>query len=184
VAGLPNLGRLNVILNIQEYQQDAQIVTGRDQKNILDTIRFANASGDFKNTYRLMSPELINSKIASLNFHAPKWKLEFSPNALSIQKFNYQTQAMSDVVNCVTYTDGNNLMIEMGDVSSIHGSFVFHPGVQVQLKRQTWAVKPLISVLNQVGDKTVSIDDNTAAMQVSIDSGQAVYTYILMAQSK
>jgi hypothetical protein len=61
---------------------------------------------------------------------------------------------------------------------------VFHPGVQVQLKRQTWAVKPLISVLNQVGDKTVSIDDNTAAMQVSIDSGQAVYTYILMAQSK
>jgi hypothetical protein len=184
IVGLPNLGRLNVILNIQEYQKDSQVTTLKDKKNKVDTIRFTNSSDDFTNTYRLMGDEMINAKITSLNFHAPKWKLEFEPSALSIQKFNFQTQAISDALNCETYTQDNNLMIEMGDVSSIQGNFIFHPNVNCQLTRQSWAVKPLVNSLNQVGIKKISIDDNARAMQVSIDSGQGVFNYIFMAQVK
>jgi hypothetical protein len=184
VVGLPNLGRLNVILNIQEYQKDSKITTLMDKQNRVDAIRFSNNAGDFTNTYRLMSPELINAKITSLNFHAPDWKLEFEPSALSIQKFNFQTQAMSDTPNCETYTQDQHLMIEMGDASSIQGNFIFQPNVLCKLNRQTWAVKPLVNSLNQVGIKKISINDTASAMQISIDSGQGVFNYILMSQVK
>jgi hypothetical protein len=61
---------------------------------------------------------------------------------------------------------------------------VFHPGVKGSLKR-AWAypVKTIISILDLVGDKTFRISDEGAA-QITVDSGLAVYNYILPAQSK
>jgi hypothetical protein len=71
-----------------------------------------------------------------------------------------------------------------GDHSTHAGNFVFHPGVTGTLKRTwSWPIKTVIGILDLTGDKTFRISDDGAA-QITVDSGLAVYNYILPAQSK
>lgn len=184
VLGLPNLGRLDVILNIPEYREESQVTLNSNSENTLDSINFANKTGDFHNTYRLMDTAAINSKIAAVTFKEPKWNVVFEPLAVNIQRLRYQSQALSDQVHCCTYTQSGNLMLEMGDPSSLQGKFVFHPNVTGQLqKKMTWITKHLINILGLTGDKQISISD-AGAMQITVNSGVATYNYILLSQSK
>ena len=80
--------------------------------------------------------------------------------------------------------DGTNLMFFFGDHSTHAGNFVFHPNITGQLKRAwSWPITTFISIMNLAGDKVVRISDDGAAM-ITVDSGLAVYNYILPAQSK
>lgn len=184
VLGLPNLGRLNVILNIPEYREDPQVTLNSNSANILESISFANKADDFHNTYRLMEPSVINSRIAAVTFKEPRWNVAFEPLAVNVQRLRYQAQALSDQVHCHTYTQSGNLMLEVGDPSSLQGKFVFHAHVTGQLqKKMTWVTKHLISILSLAGDKQISISD-VGAMRITLNSGVATYNYILMAQGK
>ena len=61
---------------------------------------------------------------------------------------------------------------------------MFHPSVGGKLARSwAWPVKQFISIMDLVGDKKVQISDEGAA-KITVDSGIAVYEYILPAQSK
>ena len=64
------------------------------------------------------------------------------------------------------------------------GNFVFQPDITGQLKR-AWAypAKQFASIMDLTGDKTVRISDDGVA-QITVDSGVAVYNYLLPAQSK
>jgi len=46
VLGLPNLGRLNVILNIPEYREDPQVTLNSNSANILESISILSLAGD------------------------------------------------------------------------------------------------------------------------------------------
>jgi hypothetical protein len=61
---------------------------------------------------------------------------------------------------------------------------VVHSAVGGQLKRAwSWPVTQVLSILSLTGDKTMRISDD-GAMQITVDSGIAVYNYILPAQTK
>ena len=75
-------------------------------------------------------------------------------------------------------------MFYFGDHSTHAGNFVFHPGCGNKLSRAwSFPVKQVISILDLVGDKKVHIASAGAAM-ITVDSGIAVYKYILPAQTK
>ena len=60
-------------------------------------------------------------------------------------------------------------------------TFLFYTG---QLKRAwSYPAKAFASIMDLTGDKIVRISDDGAA-QITVDSGLAVYNYILPAQSK
>jgi hypothetical protein len=76
------------------------------------------------------------------------------------------------------------LKFVFGDHSSHAGEFVFEAGVSGQIKRAwAWPVVQIISILALVGDKRMKISDD-GVMQITVDSGVAVYTYIIPAQQK
>ena len=56
-AGMPNLNKLKILLNLQEYQEGAKITVTKRSTGEPDNINFENATGDFKNSYRFMSAE-------------------------------------------------------------------------------------------------------------------------------
>jgi hypothetical protein len=61
---------------------------------------------------------------------------------------------------------------------------VFQHDVTGNLKRTwSWPVAQVISILGLVGDKIMKISDD-GCMQITVDSGMAVYNYILPAQTK
>ena len=182
--GMPNLSKLKILLNIQEYRENAKLSITRRSTGEPDGLNFENASGDFKNSYRFMASEIVNDKLKTVKFKGVNWHIEFEPTVASIMRLKMQAQANAEETNFQAKTDGTNLMFFFGDHSTHAGNFVFQPDITGQLKRAwSWPIKTFISIMDLTGDKIVKISDDGAAM-ITVDSGLAVYNYILPAQSK
>ena len=182
--GMPNLGKLNILLNLPEYKEGAELDVTRKANGDLDGIAFQNATKDFKNTYRFMAPEIVTEKAKTVKFKGVNWHIEFEPTVAAIMRLKMQAQANAEETNFQARTANGNLEFVFGDHSTHSGNFVFQPSVAGTLKRSwAWPVKTIISILDLTGDKIMRISDDGAA-QITVNSGLATYTYIIPAQSK
>lgn len=182
--GMPNLSKLNILLNIQEYKENAKLSITRKDTGAPDGINFENATGDFKNNYRFMASEIVNEKLKTVKFKGVNWHIEFEPTVAAIQRLKMQAQANAEELTFQAKTENGQLKFFFGDHSTHAGNFVFQPDVTGTLKRAwAWPIKTVISILDLTGDKTFKISDDGAAM-ITVDSGLATYNYILPAQSK
>ena len=185
--GMPNLNKLDLHLKCPEYKEGASIKVVTQQRNGEDIptgIHFQNSTGDFENDYRFMNQDIINEKLKSVKFKGATWDVEFEPSVTSIQRLKFQAAAHSEETVFQVSTSNGDLVFSFGDASTHAGSFTFQSGVSGKLK-QTWAwpVSQVLGILGLDGDITMKISD-AGAMQISVDSGNAVYSYILPAQSK
>ena len=182
--GMPNLAKLKTLLNLQEYREDAKLAISRKSDATPEGINFENKSADFRNAYRFMAAEIVKEKLKTPKFAGVTWHVEFEPTTAAIQRLKWQMAANAEEPNFTAKTDGADLKFSFGDHSSHSGNFVFHPGVTGQLKRAwAWPARQVAGILDLVGDKRVQISDDGAA-KITVDSGIAVYEYILPAQSK
>ena len=182
--GMPNLAKLNILLNLSEYKEGAELTVTRKDTGAPDGITFQNATKDFKNTYRFMASEIVTEKAKAFKFKGVNWNIEFEPTVAAIQRLKMQAQANVEELNFQARTNNGNLEFSFGDHSTHSGNFVFQPGVTGTLKRAwSWPIKTVISILDLTGDKVMKISDDGAA-QITVDSGLATYTYIIPAQSK
>jgi len=187
VFGMPNLDRLNTILNIPEYREDAKLTiikgTDPDGNEVPTGVHFENKSGDFKNDYRFMSTAVINDQLKNVKMKPVKWQVEVTPTAASIQKLKFQSQAHSDATTFSSKTENGELKFFFGDHSSHAGSFTFAHTSGTLSKQLNWPVAVVNSILSLPGDKTFKISDEGVA-EITVDSGIAVYQYMLPAQTK
>ena len=182
--GMPNLAKLNILLNLPEYREGAELGVTKRADGAPDGITFKNATGDFKNNYRFMASEIVTEKAKTDKFKGVNWHIEFEPTVASILRLKMQAQANAEEVNFQAKTENGDLKFFFGDHSTHAGNFVFQPGVTGTLKRTwSWPIKTVISILDLTGDKIMRISDDGAA-QITVDSGLATYTYIIPAQSK
>jgi hypothetical protein len=185
--GMPNLSKLKVLLGLEPYKVDADISIKSQERNGAEVpvgLHFKNQAGDFKNDYRFMTSEIIEEKLKVVKFKGVEWNIEFEPTIAGVQRLKYQAMANAEELTFNAMSDGNDLKLEFGDHSTHAGSFIFQPDVNGKLSRTwSWPIKQFISILDLTGDKTVHISDQGAA-QITVDSGLAVYQYILPAQSK
>lgn len=186
VLGLPNLDKLNIILNIPEYTENAKISVENRERNGESTpfsLKFENAGGDFKNDFRFMSKELVTQRIPEVRFKGANWDVEVDPHSASVARFKMQAQANSEENVFIAKTEDNSLKFFFGDDSGHTGNFVFQANVEGELK-QSWKypVAEVQSVLNLNGDITMRFSD-AGALKIDVDNGMAVYEYIFPAQS-
>lgn len=185
--GMPSLGKLNTILNIPEYKEDAKVTVvtqNKDGVNIPASVHFENKSGDFKNDYRFMLAEIVNDKLKPFKFKGVKWGVEIEPSVASIQRLKFQAQANSEETTFIARVENGNLVFYFGDHSSHAGNFVFAHDVAGSLtKAWHWPINAVISILSLSGDKMIRFSDEGAA-QITVNSGLAIYNYILPAQTK
>lgn len=187
VFGMPNLNNLKTILNTQEYKNDAVItVTRKNRKDETDVpvgLHFDNKNSDFSNDYRFMSSEMVQEQLNVGTFKGASWDVEFNPTALNIQRLKMQSQINPSEVLFKASTEDGNLVLSLGDQSTHAGSFVFHTNVGGTLSvDRNWPIKPIINILSLDGDKTMRISD-AGATKITVDSGLAVYDYIIPAMS-
>jgi hypothetical protein len=186
--GMPQLGNLNIILNIPEYKEDSKITVTKQTRNEVEVpvgLHFENKAGDFKNDYRFMSAELINDQLKSVSFKKGiKWHVEFSPTVQNILRLKFMASANSTETTFVAKTENGSLKFAFGDHSSHAGNFVFAENITGTLSKGFhWPVAVVQSILNLQGDKMFRISDEGAA-QITVDSGLVVYNYIIPAQQK
>ena len=188
VFGMPQLNKLNYNLECPEYKEDATIelmTADRNGETIPIGLHFENKAGDFKNDYRFMNTEIINEKLKSTTFRGVKWDVQVNPTQSSVQRFSFQAAANSEHATFLAKTDGDKLKFTFGDMSSHGGEFIFATGVTGTLnKAWTWPVAPILSILKiaDVNNTTMSLS-NEGALQITLDSGLAVYKYIIPAQT-
>ncbi len=184
VFGMPNVNKLKTLLNLQEYREDAKLTISRKSDSTAVGIDFENALGDFRNHYRFMSESVVTVKLPVAKFKGVTWHIEFEPTVAAIQRLRMQAQANAEEPHFQAKTENGDLKFFFGDHSTHAGNFVFHAAVKGQLKRAwSWPVAQFMSILSLTGDKTIRISDDGAAM-ITVDSGTAVYNYILPAQTK
>ena len=185
--GMPNLNKLDLHLKCPEYKEGAGINVVKQNRNGEDIptgLHFQNATGDFENDYRFMNQDIINEKLKSVKFKGSTWDVEFEPTVAAIQRLKYQAAAHTEESVFQVSTDASNLVFSFGDASTHAGSFTFQSGITGKLKQTwSWPVNAVQSILALSGDITMRIAD-AGALGITIDSGTAVYEYILPAQSK
>jgi hypothetical protein len=182
--GMPNLNKLKILLNLPEYREGAELALTRKDTGEPNGVNFRNATGDFRNSYRFMAAEIVNEKLKTARFKGATWHLEFEPTVAAIQRLRMQAQANAEEPTFQARVEDGHLKFYFGDHSTHAGNFVFHPDVSGTLRRTwSWPVSQFLSILALTGDKTIRISDDGAA-QITVDSGIAVYNYILPAQSK
>ena len=182
--GMPNLTKLKTLLNLQEYREDAKLTITKRATGEPDGIAFENKNGDFKNSYRFMASEIVNDKLKTAKFKGVNWHIEFEPSVASIMRLKMQMSANVEEPNFQAKVENGDLKFFFGDHSTHAGNFVFQAGVTGTLKRAwSWPATQVSSILGLTGDKIMRISDDGAA-QITVDSGLAVYNYILPAQSK
>ena len=182
--GMPNLNKLKVILNLQEYRENARLSITRKSTGEPEGLHFENAAGDFHNDYRFMVANVIESQLKDVTFKGANWHVAFAPTAAGIMRLKMQAQANAEETVFKTKTENGDLKFTFGDHSSHAGEFVFEAGVAGTIKRSwAWPVTQIISILGLVGDKQMKISDD-GVMQITVDSGVATYTYIIPAQQK
>jgi hypothetical protein len=186
--GMPQLEKLRYLLDVKEYQEDAVIELKTESRNGEDVpvgLHFENKDGDFKNDYRFMNQTAIEEKLKTVKFRGAKWDVEVTPALNAIQRFSIQAGANTEHTTFLAKTDGDQLKFIFGDVSTHGGEFVFTTGVVGKLSKSwTWPVAPVLSILKaaDVNNTTMSFS-NDGAMQITLDSGLALYKYIIPAQA-
>lgn len=188
VFGMPQLNKLKYLLDCPEYKENAKIDVVKANRNGEDIpvgLHFENESRDFKNDYRFMNTEIINEKLKTIKFRGVKWDVEVTPSLASVQRFAFQAAANNEHTTFLAKTDGNKLKFTFGDAASHGGEFIFATGVTGNLnKGWTWPVVPILSILKaaDVNNCKMSLS-NEGALQITLDSGLAVYKYIVPAQT-
>ena len=182
--GMPNIAKLKILLNLQEYREDARLSITSKDTGAPDGVLFENATGDFRNNYRFMSSQLVDARLKVPKFLGVNWDIEFEPAVAAIMRLRMQAQANAEEPTFQVKTENNQLKFSFGDHSTHAGVFVFQDGVTGQLKRSwSYPVAQINAILSLTGDKVMKISDSGAA-EITVDSGLAVYSYIILAQTK
>ena len=95
-----------------------------------------------------------------------------------------QAQANAEEPNFQARTENGDLKFFLGDHSTHAGNFVFHSDVGGTLSKPCmWPINQFKAIMDLVGDKKVRISDSGVA-EIVVDSGLAVYTYLIPANVK
>jgi hypothetical protein len=189
VFGMPQLNKLKFLIDGSEYQTDAKIdvkFAQRNGENIPVGLHFENSTGDFKNDYGFMNAEIINEKMKTVKFRGVKWDVEIEPTVSAVQRFNFQATANSEHPTFLAKTDGTNLKFIFGDANTHGGEFIFATDVVGKLDRGwTWPVAQILPILKLAteGNTAKMSLSNEGAVQITLDSGLAVYKYIIPAKA-
>lgn len=186
--GMPDLNKLAYHLKNPEYNKDATIAVVSDVRNnetVPTHIHFENTAGDFHNDYRFMEKTVIEEKLKSVKSKVSSWDVEFEPSMASIQRLKFMAGTLDqDDKLFQVKTENNDLNFYFGDLNTHAGKFTFHHGVSGVLKHTwAWPVEAVQKILNLDGDKKISITDQ-GMMMITVDSGLAIYDYMLPAQQK
>lgn len=185
--GMAYLEKLNLLLKNPEYQEDAKIEIVKKQKDDQEYpayIHFENVIGDFQNDYRFINKEIIDSNLKTFKFKGANWQLDFQPPVASITRMKLMSAIHSEEPHFQVRSDEENLVFSFGNDSTQSGEFVFKhkAGGKLNTKKK-YPVLEVQSILSLSGDSNISISDD-GVMKISIDSGLAIYEYILPCHTK
>jgi len=190
--GMGNLGFLNGIVNLDGYKADEAVINvntrERNGQVAPDSLTFEDQYGN-TDQYRFMSKEVVEQQLKTVKFRGVNWNVSFEPSKVSVQELSQIAGIYISIEPTFSVrTDNGNLVVGVGtdDGSGHVGKRIFARNVDGELKQNwSWPLHQVLTILKlgMSGACVMNISDQ-GALQISIDSGLAVYNYILPAMNK
>lgn len=185
--GLSRMSVLNGYLNFAPFNtNDAQINILTQERGGVSTptsVQFNSGKGHTA-SYRFMSEKQIDSEIQVPNFTGADWNVVFQPTRQSVKDLSTLRSIIGSLESdFLIETDNGDLNFIIGSDTTDRTKVTFATGVEGELRHSyRWAINTMLPIL-KLGDDaaeiTVSISDAGVA-KIDIDSGLAMYTYIIM----
>lgn len=185
IFGVHDIKQFGNILKLKEYKTDANIYVdfgSRGGELVPEYAVFENASGDFKNRFRLMTEIQVNRKLPEAESLAEiPFQIDFEPDSESITRFKAQSTLSNTVKTFIAYTEGGNVIFAFGDDSTCSGSLTFQKNVTGQLKvKRHYSSVNFASILALKGSKTIHMNDE-GIIKIKVLSDFMEYSYIMVA---
>lgn len=188
--GLSRMGILAGYLNFSQFSgkgAKVEVVTqNMNGKDVPSEIAFESAQGHTAQ-YRFMAPQIADEQIRVPPFKGVQWNVTIEPSKSAVKDLATISNILGSYEDSFTVrTSGNNLEFLIGAGSTDRSKIVFATGITGTLKHGwRFPIAQMLSVLKlQENSKSTTISFSDAgAMQIEIDSGLGVYTYIFPARA-
>lgn len=190
VLGLSRMGILSGYLGFSQFRDEDATVKVLTQKvgetEVPSELSFESKAGHTAQ-YRFMSPSLAQEQINVPPFKGVQWNVTVEPKKAAIRDLATLSNILGSYEDAFAVrVSGNNLEFLIGAGSTDRSKVVFATGINGSLKHSwRFPIAQMLSVLKlyESSSSTVVSFSDAGAMQIEVDSGLGVYTYIFPARA-
>ena len=191
--GLGNLSLLSSLSKLSAYtNMDSNVSVIREERDgeeLPTTFIFQDRDGS-KDQYRVMHKDIINQLLNVGKFKGADWQVVFQPTVAKIKAFSEASSIYSGLDTNPTVrvsTVDGSLIFDLGQIKDgISGRRRFADSIENELESGWYYSLPIILNILKLGMSGICVMkfSNQGVCQIEIDSGLALWTYILPAIQK
>lgn len=188
-VGLSRMGVLKGYLQYPDFDDENATVAVKTQDRNGDTVptevEFVSANGTDAH-YRFMLADVINQQLKDIKFKGAEFDINIEPSQKMMKDLTYfNTVLAAYEANFSPKTEGGALYFHVGDGGSDRTKILIDNNVEGEITTDwKWPLDVVLKIL-RLGDNSslVMSFNNQGLLQIKVDSGMGVYTYLLPARS-
>ena len=157
----------------------------RNGNDIPVEISFSSAEGH-TGSYRFMLADVINQQLKSMKFKGAEFDINIIPSAKNLKDLGYFNTILASYEAMFSpSTDGNQLFFSIGDGISDRAKVLISNIDDGNITSDlNWPLDVVLKILRlgNSGNCVLSIN-NQGLLQIKVDSGLGIYTYLLPTKS-
>ena len=188
-VGLSRMGVLKGYLQYPDFDDEAatvKVVTQeRNGETVPTEVEFVSATGTDAH-YRFMLADVINQQLKDIKFKGAEFDVNIVPTQKMMKDLTYfNTVLAAYEANFMPKTEDGALYFHVGDGGSDRTKILIDNNVDGEINTEwKWSLDVVLKIL-RLGDNAnlVMSFNNQGLLQIKVDSGMGVYTYLLPARS-
>ena len=188
-VGLSRMGVLKGYLQYPDFDDENATVAVKTQERNSETVptevEFVSANGTDAH-YRFMLADVMNQQLKDIKFKGAEFDVNIEPSQKMMKDLTYfNTVLAAYEANFSPKTEDGALYFHVGDGGSDRTKILIDNNVEGEINTDwKWPLDVVLKIL-RLGDNSslVMSFNNQGLLQLKVDSGMGVYTYLLPARS-
>jgi hypothetical protein len=187
-VGLSRMSVLDGYLKFPGFDSDDATVEiqtqNRNDEDVPVEVAFKSTEGTDAN-YRFMLADVINQQLKDIKFKGAEFDVNILPTAKNLKDLGYFNSILGTFEgNFSPKTEGSALYFHIGDGGSDRTKVLINDNVDGEITNDwSWPLDIVLKIL-RLGDNSnlVMSINNQGLLQIKVDSGLGIYTYLLPAR--
>jgi len=188
-VGLSRMGVLKGYLQYPDFEHEnatVRVVTqDRNGESVPTEVEFISENGTDAH-YRFMLADVINQQLKDIKFKGAEFDVNIEPSQKMMKDLTYfNTILAAYEANFMPKTEEGALYFHVGDGGSDRTKILIDNNVEGEINTEwKWPLDVVLKIL-RLGDNSnlVMSFNNQGLLQIKVDSGMGIYTYLLPARS-
>ena len=188
-VGLSRMGVLKGYLQYPDFENEnatVRVVTqDRNGESVPTEVEFISENGTDAH-YRFMLADVINQQLKDIKFKGAEFDVNIEPSQKMMKDLTYfNTILAAYEANFMPKTEEGALYFHVGDGGSDRTKILIDNNVEGEINTEwKWPLDVVLKIL-RLGDNSnlVMSFNNQGLLQIKVDSGMGIYTYLLPARS-